>query len=337
MNGKKKSKLSGESIVQFALKNKALVLLIFLSIGLSIMSPYFLTKGNILNVMRQMSVLTIMGIGVTLLQGSGTIDLSIGNLMALVGVVMAILDTRLGWSPVFVIIAGILTSIAGLSLNTFFVQIFQLPSFILTLATSYIWIGLLWVISGGQSIPGISEWFKYLGQGLVFGIPIQVFIMAFVACVFTFIIKRTKLGRQSLALGGNLNAARVCGINVRKIKFLIATLMGFCISIASTITTGRAASAQLSAGSDTAMDTIAAVIIGGTPMGGGYGNVPGTVIGCLLIQVISNGLNLMDVDSNWHKVAKGVIIIIAVVLDIQGTKIINRIRVKNQEIGEVSN
>lgn len=155
--------------------------------------------------------------------------------------------------------------------------------------------------------------------------------MILLAIVFTFLIRRTQFGRHALAMGGNENASRVCGINITKGKFLIATIMGTCVTIAAFVTTGRAASAQLTAGADTAMDTIAAVVIGGTPMNGGIANVPGTVIGCLLIQVISNGLNLLDVNSNWHTIAKGIIIIIAVILDVQGSKIIDRMRVRSQE------
>ena len=172
---------------------------------------------------------------------------------------------------------------------------------------------------------------RFIGQGTILGIPFQIYLMILIAIVFTYLIKRTMFGRHALAMGGNENAARVCGIDITKNKFLIAVIMGACVTVASLVTTGRASSAQLTAGSDTAMDTIAAVVIGGTPMNGGVANVPGTVIGCLLIQLISNGLNLLDVNANWHKIAKGVIIVIAVILDVQGTKIIDRLRVKNQE------
>ena len=201
----------------------------------------------------------------------------------------------------------------------------------MTLATGYIFTGILWLLSGGQSVAGISDWMKFIGQGELLGIPFQIYLMLLMAVIFAFLIRKTKFGRHALAMGGNENAARVCGVDINKGKFLIATIMGACVTVAALVTTGRASSAQLTAGSDTAMDTIAAVVIGGTPMHGGVANVPGTVIGCLLIQLISNGLNLLDVNSNWHKVAKGVIIILAIILDVQGTKIVNRMRVKNQE------
>lgn len=328
---KKNNVFSTEAIVRIVLNNKALILLIILSVILSIVTENFLTIRNLLNILRQACGLAIMGIGFTLLLGSGSMDLSVGNLMALSGVVMALLDTKTSFNPVFIILLGLAVSIAGLCFNTFLVQRFVLPGFIITLATGYIYNGLLWLVSGGQSIAGIRPWLRYIGQGTPLGIPFQIYVMIGLAIIFTYLIRSTRFGRHALAMGGNENAARVCGVNIIKNKFLIAVIMGCCVTVCSLVTTGRASSAQLNAGSDTAMDTIAAVVIGGTPMNGGIANVPGTVIGCLLIQLISNGLNLLDVNSNWHKIAKGIIIVIAVILDIQGTRIINRLRVKNQE------
>lgn len=326
----KKNSLDLERFASFALNNKALILLLFISIALSFASPYFLTRPNLINVVRQACVLAIMGIGFTLLLSSGSMDLSVGNLMAMIGVVMALMDKE-GISPAFVIVVGLCVGIGGLCFNTFLVQTFELPGFILTLATGYIFTGIMWLISGGQSPAGINNWFRFIGQGTVFGIPFQIYLMVIIAVIFTFLIKKTEFGRHSLAMGGNLKAAKICGININKNKYIIAAIMGACTTVAALVTTGRAASAQLGAGTDTAMDTIAAVVIGGTPMSGGIANVPGTIIGCLLIQVISNGLNLLDVNSNWHKVAKGVVIIVAIILDVKGTDIINRLRVKNQD------
>lgn len=323
--------LSMESVARFMLNNKALILLIVLFIGLSIVSPYFLNVRNLLNVLRQACGLAIMGIGFTLLLGSGSMDLSVGNLMALIGVSAALMDTKMHANPVTIIAVCLAIGVAGLCFNTFLIQKFQLPGFILTLATGYIYTGIMWLISGGQSIAGISDWMRFVGQGTVLSVPFQIYLMLLMAILFTFLIRKTKFGRHALAMGGNENAAKVCGINITKGKFLIATIMGVCVTVAALVTTGRASSAQLTAGSDTAMDTIAAVVIGGTPMNGGVANVPGTVIGCLLIQLISNGLNLLDVNSNWHKIAKGIIIVIAVILDVQGSKIIDHLRIKGQE------
>ncbi len=327
---KAERKFSSQDVVKFLIQNKAAVLLLILCVVLSFVSPYFLTAKNLINVVRQASVLAIMGIGFTLLLSSGSMDLSVGDLMAMTGVVIAILDAKIGVHPVLCMLAGVLVSVTGLCLNTFLVQTFKLPGFILTLATGMVYQGILWLISGGQSISGISDTLKFIGQGEIFRIPVQIYLLAVILIFMTVLLRRTEFGRHSLAMGGNLDSARVCGINITRNKYIIAVIMGACTAVAAMVTTGRAASAQLTAGSGTAMDTIAAVVIGGTPMEGGIANVPGTLVGCLLIQVISNGLNLLDVNSNWHKVAKGVIIVVAIILDVQGTKILNRFRMKSK-------
>lgn len=213
-----KKKLSMESIVRFMLNNKALILLIVLFVALSIVSPYFLTMRNLLNVLRQTCGLAIMGIGFTLLLGSGSMDLSVGNLMALSGVIMALMDTKLHMNPVIIVLAGLGVGVAGLCLNTFLIQKFSLPGFILTLATGYVYTGIMWLVSGGQSVAGISDWMRFIGQGTILGIPFQIYLMVLIAVVFTYLIKRTRFGRHALAMGGNENAARVCGIDITKNK-----------------------------------------------------------------------------------------------------------------------
>lgn len=322
-------KNTSEKVIGFLLGNRALLLLILLTIALAIMSPYFFTTRNLLNLVKQACVLSIMGMGFTLLLSSGSMDLSVGNLMAMVGVCMAYFDTKLGWPAWATITMGTGIGIVGLCFNTFLVFTFNLPGFILTLATGMIYKGILWLISGGTAIGGISEWFKFMGQGDILGIPFQLYAIVFLLIVLSVILRKTKFGRHALAMGGSMEAARVSGVNIQACKYIVAIIMGFCVSLTAMIATGRAASAQVNAGADTAMDTIAAVVIGGTPMSGGIANVPGTVVGCLLIQMIANGLNLMDVNSNWHQVAKGLIIIVAIIMDVQSTKIMDRIRAKN--------
>lgn len=319
-------------VLQMLFDNKALILVILLAVFLSVMSPFFFTLNNMLNLIKQACVLSILGIGYTLLLSSGTMDLSVGNLMALTGVCMAIFDAKLGWPAPAVIIGGLAIGIGGLMLNTFLAELFKINNFILTLAMSMVYKGLLWVIAGGQAVSGISDWAKFLGQGKILGLPTQLFLLLGLFVFMTILLTRTKFGRHALAMGGNPKAANVCGINTKRIRYSIAIIMGVAVTMAALVTNGRSASAQLNAGVDSAMDTIAAVIIGGTPMSGGIANVPGTLIGSVLIQMIANALNLMDINSNWHQVAKGIIIIIAVVLDVQGTRIINKARVKSQSL-----
>ena len=188
--------------------------------------------------------------------------------------------------------------------------------------------GVNLIVSQSKSISGLPEWYIEIGSGNIIGIPISVIIMVIVVIIMFIVVQRTKFGRYALACGGNRNAARVCGIPVKKITTLAFMITGACVGLAAVLQTGRAASAQNAAGQGMELDAVAAVVIGGTPMEGGKANVIGTVFGCLLIQVISNALNLLGVDSNFQKVAKGVVIIVAIILDKEGTKILEKIRVR---------
>ena len=236
---KAERKFSSQDVVKFLIQNKAAVLLLILCVVLSFVSPYFLTAKNLINVVRQASVLAIMGIGFTLLLSSGSMDLSVGDLMAMTGVVIAILDAKIGVHPVLCMLAGVLVSVTGLCLNTFLVQTFKLPGFILTLATGMVYQGILWLISGGQSISGISDTLKFIGQGEIFRIPVQIYLLAVILIFMTVLLRRTEFGRHSLAMGGNLDSARVCGINITRNKYIIAVIMGACTAVAAMVTAGR--------------------------------------------------------------------------------------------------
>lgn len=163
-----------------------------------------------------------------------------------------------------------------------------------------------------------------IGQGYTFGIPNQVYIMVFMVLLMAFLLNKTKFGRYALAMGGNREAARLSGINTRLIRWGVYATMGVYVAIAAVMLTARSASAQVSAGLNTEMDAIAAVVVGGTPMSGGHANVIGTLFGCLIVGVINNGLNLMGVDANWQLVAKGLMILFAIVLDVVSSNIANK-------------
>lgn len=153
------------------------------------------------------------------------------------------------------------------------------------------------------------------------GIPNQVYIMLIMCLIMGFILYKTRFGRYSLAMGGNREAARLAGINVTRLSTAIYAIMGVYVAVAAIMITARSASAQVTAGQNTEMDAIAAVVVGGTPMSGGSANIIGTVFGCLIVGVINNGLNLMGVDANWQLVAKGVMILFAMILDVISSRI----------------
>jgi ribose/xylose/arabinose/galactoside ABC-type transport system permease subunit len=193
---------------------------------------------------------------------------------------------------------------------------FRLPLFIVTLATGQIFKGICYLASNTSPISGLPTAFKTIGQGYVGPVPIPVIIVAFCTLIIYLILNRTAFGRYAIATGGNRLAARTSGINTDAVTVSIYVLMGFCTAAAAIIMTGRAASAQPAAGQGMEMDAIAAVVIGGTPLSGGKGKVLGTVFGCLIVGVINNALNLSRVDSNWQQIAKGALIVLAVLLDV---------------------
>ena len=185
------------------------------------------------------------------------------------------------------------------------------------------------LLSNGSPISNLNEGIIYMGQGYIGPIPFSVLLMLVFIVIGHIIFSRTQFGRNVIAVGGNPEAARVSGIDVNKTRVYVSALLGFTIAIMALVSCGRIASAQTTLGGDTVMDIIAAVVIGGTPMGGGSGTVVGTLFGCLVIGLISNGLNLLKVSSYWQMVSKGVIILVAVILDVYSERIYDRMRNKD--------
>ncbi|MCI8993411.1 MAG: ABC transporter permease [Eubacterium sp.] len=311
---------------------KALLILIGLVIVLSIASDVFFTPVNLINVLRQICASTTLGVGFTLVVASGSIDLSVGCMVGMVGTFSALLATRAAGIPGIVVI--LITLGVGLAcglLNGSLISVLKLPFFIATIATMSIFQGVNYLACNNSSVTGIPDWFKKIGQGYVGVVPIPVIIMVIMVIAGVILVKKTTFGRNALALGGNKEAARVCGVNVRKVEIGVFVFMGLCAAITALILTGRAASAQTSAGQGMEMDAIAAVVIGGTPLSGGKGRMAGTLIGCLIVGCINNGLNLLNVDSNWQLIAKGILIIAAVMIDVWSAKFSDRMLKKKAE------
>ncbi len=311
------------SVIDFVINNKAILILLVIVIIASLASPVFLTSKNLLNVLRQICVSSVLGIGLTFVIGSGNMDLSVGDMISLLGCTMAILS-RSGVPFPVCILAGVLVGICCGAMNGIIAMYIGIPTFIVTLADGQIFNGITCLITHNSAVINIDKAFKTLGQGTVARIPIPVYVLLAVVVVFWFLMNKTTLGRQIIATGGNREAARVSGIDTKRIIISAYILVGICASISALLLTGRTNSAQVTAGAGMSTDSIAAVVIGGTPLGGGYGKVEGTVIGCLIIGVINNLLNLLGVDSNWQLVAKGAMILIAVTIDILSTKYIAR-------------
>lgn len=323
MNKKRPS----EAVFLFFLNNRALMLDIIFFLVLSFATPVFLTPRNLTNVAMQISTNAIVGIGYTFLLASASVDLSIGNMMCLIGIVAGLLSVAGLPFPAILVLCLLLGMGLG-GLNSFVAVKFKLPPFLVTLAMQQIYKGLMLLLSNGSPIPNINKGIVFMGQGYVGGIPMPVLFLFVLVFVGAVILSRTSFGRNVIAVGGNAEAAKVSGIDVSKTRIGVSVLLGAVTAITAFISCGRVGSAQTTIGGDTVMDVIAAVVIGGTPMGGGSGTVIGTVFGCLTIGLISNGLNLMKVDNYWQTVVKGIIILVAVVLDIYTEKLYDKMREK---------
>lgn len=303
------------NIFMFALNNKAMILtVLMLIVSVILTSGTSLTVQNMTGVMRQISVLAIISIGFTIILAGGMMDLSVGNVVSLCGICYGLASKAF---PLWVaIILAILVGVTCEFLNGIMIRAFHLPFFVLTLATGQIFKGIAEIITDGKSVGGLGAGVKFLGQGRVFGfLPMPFMIMIVVVLLMAILLGRTTYGRHVLAAGGNPAAAEVSGIRVGFINITTLMIGGICFGMGSVVLTGRVASAIPTAGDNYLMDSIAAVVIGGTPMHGGKAKVIGTLFGVALIGVINNMLNLLNISSYWQWVCKGVIIIIAIILD----------------------
>lgn len=323
----KKTQSIGDTILNYALNNKALVLLI-LAVLLSVATTggKTLTAYNLASILRQVSTYAIIAAGYTIMLSSGSTDLSVGEIVSLVGVIFALCSKVMPlWAA---IIIGILVAMLCEFINGFFIRFFNLPAFVLTLGTQLIFKSITYTITEGKAVGQLSDASKFFGQGVVGGIPMPFIIAVLVTIGCYIIANKTLFGRHTLAVGGNANAAKVSGIRVDVIKVAAHVVMGICIGIGAIVLTGRVGSAGADAGNGLAMDCIAAVVIGGTPLSGGKSKVVGTLFGVSLIMVITNMLNLMGVSPYFQWMSKGAIMIIAIILDSYGEVFFQRQRAK---------
>jgi ribose transport system permease protein len=290
--------------------------LVILCIVMTILSPYFLTFNNLFNVGTQIAVIAILALGQTFVIVSGGIDLSVGSVLGLAGIVFgwatAVANLPLPLALALGVGAG---ASAGL-INGLLITLGNLPPFIATLAMLSAARGLALVISGGVPLNPIPGPILSLGSGDLFGfVPLPVILMLVMWAITVGILLSTYAGRAMYAIGGNEEASRLSGINVSRQKLLIYTLSGLFAGIAGILLTARLASAQPQAGFTFELDAIAAVVIGGASLSGGVGTASGTLIGALILGVLRNGLNLLNVSAFWQQVVIGAVIALAVMTD----------------------
>lgn len=282
----------------------------------------FLKFRNIVNVLRQSSVIGIIALGVTFIIITGGIDLSSGSLVALIGCLSAMLARDAYGLPVIVpILAALALGFGAGAINGTLHAKFKIPPFIATLGMMVSARGLGYLITGGRPIDNLTQSYQFIGQGSIFEfgqnffIPIPVIIFLTMALIAHFLLSRTRFGKNTYALGGNEQAAFICGVNVDRQKIFVYAWAGFLTSIAAVVLTSRVSAGQPSAGIMYELDAIASAVIGGTSLQGGIGTIGGTVVGTLIIGVMNNGLDLLGVSSYWQQILKGVIIVGAVIID----------------------
>ncbi|MGY3746522.1 ABC transporter permease [Vagococcus salmoninarum] len=293
-----------------------LVALLALVLLVTIMNPSFISSVNILNLLRQVSINALIAFGMSFVILTGGIDLSVGSTLALSAALVAGLISA-GINPMLAMVAGMLLGAFLGMVNGLLIAKGNMAPFIATLATMTIYRGITLVYTDGNPITGIGDSFifKFVGRGYLFGIPFPILIMLVSFILLFVLLHKTAFGKKTYAIGGNIKAAKLAGVKTDKIQILIYTLSGFMASVAGIILTSRLNSAQPTAGQAYEMDAIAAVVLGGTSLSGGKGRIFGTLIGALIIGTINNGLNLLGVSSFYQQIVKGIVIIIAVLLD----------------------
>lgn len=292
-----------------------LFILILMVIITTILYPGFLSSTNLTNVIRQISIISIIAFGSTFVIITGGIDLSPGSVVGLTSVVVASL-AHPGMYPVIVpILAGMIVgSLAGLVNGTLITKT-RIPPFIATLGMMITARGIALIYSNGNPIGNFTKTFEFIGGGDLWGIPVPILILIGLLILSHILLNNTIFGLYTYAIGSNEQAAMISGINVNRQKVLIYMYAGVMASIAAIVLTSRIISGQPLAGEGFEMDAIAAAVIGGTSLSGGIGTIPGTLIGALIIGILNNAMDILGVSTYWQQVFKGVIIVGAVVLD----------------------
>ena len=293
---------------------RSVLILLVICVFATILSPSFLSVTNLFNVFKQITVAGIVGCGMTFVILTGGIDLSVGSILGLSGVLASGVLASTGNTAAAVAVSLIVGVACG-AVNGFFVSVCGIPPFISTLGMMTLLRGVILVYTKGSPIPIKVDSYKFFGKGSIAGIPVPVIILIVVFLLAHYILTQTTYGRSVYAVGGNREAARLSGIRVKTSEFLVYTLNGLMCGMAGLILTARLGSAQSTSGTGIEMDAIAAVILGGTSLSGGVGFVLPTVVGAMIMGIIDNILTLMNVNPHATNIVKGAVILIAVLVD----------------------
>jgi ribose transport system permease protein len=290
-----------------------LAALALLIAALSILSPYFLTWGNFINVMRQAALQFMMAAGLTIVVLTGGIDLAVGAILGLAACLSASLISQ-GYL-VFGVVSALLSGLACGLANGVLVAYGRIPAFIATYGMLWIAHGLGYVFMKGEVIYGLPDGFRFIGAGFVWGIPVPVLIAVALLVVLHVLLHATVLGRAIYAIGGNPTAARLSGMPIERRLLAVYALSGLLSGVAALVVIARINAADSSLGEDLLLPAIAAVCLGGTSLFGGVGGIAGTAIGSVILALIVNGLNLLGVQTFWQNAVMGAIILVSVLAD----------------------
>lgn len=293
---------------------RSVFILLIICIFAAILSPSFLSITNLFNVFKQITVAAIVGCGMTFVILTGGIDLSVGSILGLAGVLAAGILASTGNAPLAILVAIVVGLGCGFA-NGFFVSFFGIPPFISTLGMMTLLRGCILVYTKGSPIPIQSDFYKFFGKGSIAGVPVPVIILIIIYVIAHYVLSQTSYGRSVYAFGGNREATRLSGISIKLTEWIVYVINGLMCGIAGVVLTARLGSAQSTSGTGIEMDAIAAVILGGTSLSGGVGYIFPTVIGAMIMGIIDNILTLMNVNPHATNIVKGAVILIAVIVD----------------------
>ena len=297
-------------LYKFYKKYGLFVILAIFIVVFSALNTQFLTPGNLLNILRQISMFGIVVVGYTMVMISGGCDMSVGGQLALCGMFAATLNVTYGLPTfVVVILTLMLGALFGL-INGLLMNVFNIMPLIVTLGTMLFFQGASYIISGGVAIFGLSDSFKFIGQGYL---PIVILLV--IGMLGYIVLHKTYFGRQIYAMGGNPEAARLAGVNIKKYRLAVFTITGILAAVAGIIMAARTGSAQPSAGASYPFDCMTAVVLGGVSFAGGSGSMLGAMMGVIIIGVLNNGMQLVGMDSNMINCVKGIVLLIAIGID----------------------
>lgn len=315
---------TGNRTGKFLSKHMLEVILVLLIVIMSVTTRGFLTLNNLLNILRNMSLQGCIAFGMTMVIIAGEIDLSIGSTVAITGVIIGLTTGKLSalgvmgmeQAVILGIILSLLVAILSGLFNGWLLTRFKMPSFIITLAMMNVLYGIAAIISNGFPVTSLPKWYNVFGAGRIFNvIPVPAIVLLLVFAVNYAIMNYTKFGRAVYATGGNAEAARLSGINVNKVKIIVMIVVQFCSALSGILVSSQVMSGAFSFGKGWEMTAISSVIIGGASLSGGLGSVSRTLVGLIFLGVIINGMTLLNVNEYAQYVVRGMLILIAVLIN----------------------